>query len=271
MANVVRPGLLRDRDDRERFVTLRHRSVRRRRVPRVTSPVRPHDRRRHRLPQDGAGDSPHLRSNAGAALCDLDGLVRHVRQSLQYFGRRTGGEQDCPSGRFGPGLPATTGSAPGWIDQAARKDPTRKSLREVMNQTLAETLLKKFPDAVRALEVDTARGEVSVSIQASRLLDLAHYLRDAPEASFNHLTDICSVDYPEDQERFEMVYHLHSLPLRQRLRVKARVPEDHPSIASVTGIWKGAEFLEREVYDMMGITFTGHPDLRRILLPEDYA
>jgi len=140
-----------------------------------------------------------------------------------------------------------------------------------MNQTLAETLLKKFPDAVRALEVDTARGEVSVSIQASHLLDIARYLHDAPEASFNHLTDICSVDYPEDQERFEMVYHLHSLPLRQRLRVKARVPEDRPSIASLTGIWKGAEFLEREVYDMMGITFTGHPDLRRILMPEDYA
>ena len=140
-----------------------------------------------------------------------------------------------------------------------------------MNQTLAESLLKKFPDAVRALEVDTARGEVSVSIQASHLLDFARYLHDAPGASFNHLTDICSVDYPEDQERFEMVYHLHSLPLRQRLRVKARVPEDRPSIASVTGIWKGAEFLEREVYDMMGITFTGHPDLRRILMPEDYA
>ena len=140
-----------------------------------------------------------------------------------------------------------------------------------MNQTLAESLLKKFPDAVRALEVDTARGEVSVSIQASHLLDFARYLRDAPGASFNHLTDICSVDYPEDQERFEMVYHLHSLSLRQRLRVKARVPEDRPSIASVTGIWKGAEFLEREVYDMMGITFTGHPDLRRILMPEDYA
>jgi NADH-quinone oxidoreductase subunit C/D len=140
-----------------------------------------------------------------------------------------------------------------------------------MNQTLAETLLKKFSDAVRSIEVDTARGDVSVSIQASRLLDIARYLHDAPEASFNHLTDICSVDYPENQERFEVVYHLHSLPLRQRLRIKARVSEDHPSIASVTGIWKGAEFLEREVYDMMGITFTGHPDLRRILMPEDYA
>lgn len=140
-----------------------------------------------------------------------------------------------------------------------------------MNKALAENLLKKFPEAVRSLNVDTARDEVSVSVQASHLLEVAHYLHEAPEAAFNHLTDICSVDYPEDQERFEVVYHLHSLPLRQRLRLKARVSEDHPSIASVTGIWKGAEFLEREVYDMMGITFTGHPDLRRILMPEDYA
>ncbi len=140
-----------------------------------------------------------------------------------------------------------------------------------MDKTLAENLLKKFPDAVRSLDVDTARDEASLSIRASHLLDIARYLHDAPEATFNHLTDICSVDYPEDQERFEVVYHLHSLPHRQRLRIKARVCEDNPAIASVTGIWKGAEFLEREVYDMMGITFTGHPDLRRILMPEDYA
>ena len=106
---------------------------------------------------------------------------------------------------------------------------------------------------------------------AARLLDIARYLHDAPEAAFDHLTDICSVDYPEDQLRFEVVYHLHSLPLRQRLRLKARMTEDDPTIASVTGIWKGAEFLEREVYDMMGIHFSGHPDLRRILMPEDYA
>jgi NADH-quinone oxidoreductase subunit C/D len=78
------------------------------------------------------------------------------------------------------------------------------------------------------------------------------------------------VDYPSDPERFEVVYQLLSLPHRRRIRVKARVTEEAPEIASVTGIWKGAEFMEREVYDLMGITFVGHPDLRRILLPEDY-
>jgi len=137
-------------------------------------------------------------------------------------------------------------------------------------QALIETLRNKFPEAILAVRVDAARAETSVSVAAARLLDVARYLHDAPEAAFNHLTDICSVDYPEDQLRFEVVYHLHSLPLRQRLRLKARITEDDPTIASVTGIWKGAEFLEREVYDMMGIRFSGHPDLRRILMPEDY-
>jgi NADH-quinone oxidoreductase subunit C/D len=138
-------------------------------------------------------------------------------------------------------------------------------------KALLDNLKSKFPDAILATRVDAARAETSVSVAAARLLDIARYLHDAPEAAFDHLTDICSVDYPEDQMRFEVVYHLHSLPLQQRLRLKARIAEEDPAIASVTGIWKGADFLEREVYDMMGIRFSGHPDLRRILLPEDYA
>jgi NADH-quinone oxidoreductase subunit C/D len=138
-------------------------------------------------------------------------------------------------------------------------------------EPLIETLMTRFPQAVLSVQADTARSEVSVQVAAERILDLARFLHDAPDASFNHLTDICSVDYPEDRERFEVVYHLHSLSHGRRLRLKARVPEEDPTIASVTPVWKGAEFLEREVYDMMGIRFAGHPDLRRILLPEDYA
>jgi NADH-quinone oxidoreductase subunit C/D len=137
-------------------------------------------------------------------------------------------------------------------------------------QALLDSLKTKFPDAILSTRVDAVRAETSVTVAAARLLDIARYLHDAPEASFDHLTDICSVDYPEDQLRFEVVYHLHSLSLGLRLRVKARITEEDPTIASVTGVWKGAEFLEREVYDMMGIRFSGHPDLRRILLPEDY-
>jgi NADH-quinone oxidoreductase subunit C/D len=142
---------------------------------------------------------------------------------------------------------------------------------EELMQPLIETLMTRFPETVLSVEADAARAEVTLLVAAERLLDLARFLHDAPDASFDHLTDICSVDYPEDRQRFEVVYQLKSLSHNRRLRVKARVSEDDPTIASVTSVWRGAEFLEREVYDMMGIRFTGHPDLRRILLPEDYA
>jgi NADH-quinone oxidoreductase subunit C/D len=138
-------------------------------------------------------------------------------------------------------------------------------------QSLVETLLKKFPEAVRSVDVDTARAELTVHVAAPKIVEVARFLHDAPEADFDHMTDICSADYPEDEDRFEVIYHLLSLSRGKRIRLKARVSEAEPSIASITGIWRGAEFLEREVYDMMGIRFTGHPDLRRILMPEDYA
>jgi len=138
-------------------------------------------------------------------------------------------------------------------------------------QSLTETLLKKFPEAVLSVDVDTARSEVTVHVAAPRILEVARFLHDDPEACFDHITDICSADYPADQQRFEVIYLLLSLPHGKRIRLKARVTEDNPSLDSVTSVWRGATFLEREVYDMMGIRFSGHPDLRRILLPEDYA
>ena len=138
-------------------------------------------------------------------------------------------------------------------------------------ESLVETLMTRFPQTVVSVEADTARSEVTIQVAAEGILDLARFLHDTPEALFDHLTDICSVDYPEDRQRFEVVYHLHSLPHRRRLRLKARVSEDDPTIDSVTSVWKGADFMEREVYDMMGIRFRHHPDLRRILLPDDYS
>ncbi|HNA85822.1 MAG TPA: NADH-quinone oxidoreductase subunit D, partial [Nitrospira sp.] len=138
-------------------------------------------------------------------------------------------------------------------------------------QPLLERLMTTFPDAVRGVEVDAARNEVTARVSAARIVDVARWLHDTPEAAFDHITDICSVDYPNDTERFEVIYQLLSLAHRRRIRLKVRITEDHPEVASVTGIWKGADFMEREVYDLMGITFVGHPDLRRILLPEDYG
>jgi NADH-quinone oxidoreductase subunit C/D len=135
---------------------------------------------------------------------------------------------------------------------------------------LLENLKTRFPDAVLSVHEDPERGELSAKVSASRLLDVATYLHDEPSMSFDHITDVCSADYPEDPERFEVIYHFLSLGHGTRIRIKARVSEDDPSIASVTAIWKGANFMEREVYDLMGIKFIGHPDLRRIFMPDDY-
>ncbi len=133
-----------------------------------------------------------------------------------------------------------------------------------------ERLKSQFPDAVLSVHEDTQRGELSAQVLAARMGEIARFLHDDPALAFDHITDVCSVDYPDAPERFEVVYQLLSLPHRQRLRVKTRVPEDRPSLPTVTGTWRGAEFMEREVYDLMGIRFEGHPDLRRILMPEDF-
>ena len=133
-----------------------------------------------------------------------------------------------------------------------------------------ETIVAKFPEAVITAEQDPARGDLWAQVKADQWLDVAQFLHDDPALALDHITDICSADYPDDVERFEVIYQFLSLPHGTRLRIKARVSEELPEIASVSAIWRGANFLEREVYDLMGIRFIGHPDLRRILMPEDY-
>jgi NADH-quinone oxidoreductase subunit C/D len=102
------------------------------------------------------------------------------------------------------------------------------------------------------------------------LADLALALRDDPENRFDLLLDLCGVDYPERDERFEAVYHLCSLPLDRRLRLKVPVPEDDPVLPSLIGVWKAANWFEREAWDMFGIRFEGHPNLRRLLTHEAF-
>jgi len=133
---------------------------------------------------------------------------------------------------------------------------------------IAERIKERFPRAF--LGESESFGEPTLSVRREHIVEVCRALHDDPEFSFDHLTDICSVDFPNEPQRFEMVYHFYSIERRKRIRVKARVPEDDCSIDSVTGIWKGANFLEREVFDMMGIRFNGHPDLRRILMTEDF-
>jgi NADH-quinone oxidoreductase subunit C len=112
-------------------------------------------------------------------------------------------------------------------------------------------------------------GDWTVVVQTPQLLEVARYLREAPETAFDLCSDVTATDWPPRAERFDMVYCLYSTRHRHRLRVKARVAENQP-IASVTPVWPAANWLEREVFDMFGVNITGHPDRRRILMPEDW-
>jgi NADH-quinone oxidoreductase subunit C len=87
---------------------------------------------------------------------------------------------------------------------------------------------------------------------------------------FDYIVHVSSVDWPDDEERFEVVWEFYSIRKRHRIRLKTRVPESDCVVDSLTDLWKGCDFMEREVYDMMGIRFRNHPDLRRILMPDDF-
>ncbi len=115
------------------------------------------------------------------------------------------------------------------------------------------------------------RGDLAVTVPRERLHEVAQFLHDDPAMDFDYIVHVSSVDWPDDDERFEVVYEFYSIKKRQRIRLKTRTPESDCIVDSLTDLWKGADFMEREVYDMMGIRFRNHPDLRRILMPDDYT
>lgn len=133
----------------------------------------------------------------------------------------------------------------------------------------AEKLKVSFPEEV--LDVREFRGEASVTLRKDRIVEICRFLHDEPDLFFDFLVNLCGTDYlGRKDNRFEVVYNLYSIRHRHALRLKAEVPEKDISIASVVPVWAGANWLERECFDMFGIIFTGHPDLRRVLLPADW-
>jgi len=108
-----------------------------------------------------------------------------------------------------------------------------------------------------------------VIVPTERLLDVMHYLREAPEAAFDFCSDVTASDWPPRPKRFDVIYCLYSTRRRHRVRIKTRAAEHEP-VPSVTSIWPAANWLEREVYDLFGVNFRGHPDRRRILMPDDW-
>ncbi len=134
-----------------------------------------------------------------------------------------------------------------------------------MDETLQE--LGEYIAAQRGegvVEWHVAYGELTVTVAASDIVPFVRFLRDDPRLAFINLTDVCGVDWPEREKRFDVVYHFMSPRQNTRIRVKLATDESSP-VPSITPVFPGADWFEREAYDFYGILFTGHPDLRRIL------
>ncbi len=129
-------------------------------------------------------------------------------------------------------------------------------------KTLGESIAAALPGSVEIASV--AFGELNIVADAGKIVDVLTHLRDAPDCLFINFIDITAVDYPSREKRFDVVYHLLSPKHNTRIRVKAAVGEDE-QIASAEGVWPAANWFEREAYDMYGVIFSGHSDMRRIL------
>ncbi len=149
---------------------------------------------------------------------------------------------------------------------------TRTDSREEaqVESLVLQRLREQFGEALR--EVKVWRNETTVVLSPQDLVRVCRFLRDDPNMAFDLLSDVTAVDrlqLPQSSPRYEVVYHLNSLQPWRRLRLKVRV-DDGEAIPTVTGVWETANWHEREVYDLFGVAFAGHPDLRRILMPDDW-
>jgi len=146
---------------------------------------------------------------------------------------------------------------------------TRRGPNQTSHYADAKALSVRFADFIE--EVVEALGEVTVVVKREGLVPILTFLRDEPSLQFNFLSDVAGVDLGEFAEpRFAVAYHLYSLPHNHRLRIKVFLAEDDAWVPTVGDVWKSAGWMEREIFDMFGVDFVNHPDLRRILMPADY-
>lgn len=137
---------------------------------------------------------------------------------------------------------------------------------QLQDDTLVQALVERFGEAIEAGSVEHEQTILYVS--AGSLVSICEFLRD--EHSFNRVSSVTALDWYPQEPRFEAVYLLHSVKNAQRLRLKVRLPGENPVVDSVTVVWPGANWYEREVFDLFGVTFANHPDLRRIMMPEGW-
>ena len=175
------------------------------------------------------------------------------REGSDMFGAALGGDTSGFGGLVRQTPPAASTPRPygGWFDEAV--------------DALADAGLGEL---VTRVVVD--RDELTLYVHRDKVGELCAHLRDSADHRYELLLGVSAVDYPEQDERFHVVYHLMSMTYRRRLRLETTCSEQHPHVASVTGVYPTADFHERETWDMFGVQFDGHPALTRILMPDDW-
>ena len=138
---------------------------------------------------------------------------------------------------------------------------------EVVETVVTRKLLEEFGEAVRG--VNNPFGEATVLVGKEKLIEVLGFLKENPDCAMNFLSDQCGAHYPNNEKKFEVVYHCYSIPKNHSLRVKVAL-DDGENCPTAVGVWGTANWHEREIHDMFGIHFEGHPDLRTILLPDNW-
>ena len=146
--------------------------------------------------------------------------------------------------------------------------PAITNLEELKGHPAVARLLAWNPAVVEGVKFD--RDEMTIVVERSAIREACALLRDDSGCAFNFLSDITCVDWYPSEPRFEVVYHLLSISNKERVRLKVRLNSSSPVVESLTSVWPGANYFEREVFDLFGVRFTGHPYLRRLLMPEDW-
>jgi NADH-quinone oxidoreductase subunit C len=146
--------------------------------------------------------------------------------------------------------------------------PAITDIEELKSHPALGRLMESIRSAVEAAKFD--RDELTIWIAKSSIREACAILRDDPGCPFNYLADLTCVDWYPSEPRFEVVYHLLSISKKERVRLKVRLEGGSQAVESVTSVWPSANFYEREVFDLFGIRFSGHPNLRRIMMPDDW-
>ncbi len=149
-----------------------------------------------------------------------------------------------------------------------KPDFDEEALRREVPSIIVDKLKKEFPDKLE--EVSYYAEQVIVRIRSDSLLEICSFLKEDPSIALNYLSCITGVDYPERAKRFDLVYHLYSIVKKHRLTLKISAGEGE-TIPSVTSLWKTANWHEREAFDLIGVKFSGHPNLERILTPDQFS